>query len=272
MAQMIKSDYFNSGNNRLSYACTIPAEHTKKAGVIFVHAAEGNRLGPHRMFVEIAEELKNCGIISLRFDMRGCGDSEGDPSINNINPDIEDLFNAINFFVSTYKTQKTFLFGISKGALVCISTLMTYDLPISGAILLSTPFGGSKMAARKFNNCLKEYLYKLTNFEYIKKLLSGKANIKQISKTLIYAITSPKRYRHQNNGFATKCSLNFIYGAKDPITTDSSKHYRTICEKNDISFTIQEILNANHSFFHYIWKEQIIEISKKWLMTIIYGD
>lgn len=265
-------DFFKSNKNRLSYVCTIPEVQTNKAGVIFVHAAEGNRLGPHRMFVEIAEELNDCGIISLRFDMRGCGDSEGEPSINNINPDIEDLFSAINFFVSTYKPQKLFLFGISKGALVCISTLMKYDLPISGAVLLSTPFGGSKMAVKKFNNCLKEYLYKFKNSENIKKLLSGKANIKQIFKTLTYAITSPKRYRHEDNGFATKCSLNFIYGSKDPIAADSSRHYKTICEKNDISFTIQEIINANHSFFHYIWKEQIIEMSKNWLTTNINGD
>jgi len=269
---MNRIEFFSSGTNRLSCVCTVPDSHGIKAGLIFVHAADGNRLGPHRMFVELADRLKYCGIASLRFDMRGCGDSEGEPARGDINPDIEDLLNSIRFFASKYKPPKIFLFGISRGSLVSISAIAEHSLPFDGAVLLSTPFSGSKAAAKKFTGRLKEYLYKFRNPESFKKLLSGKANLKQILKTLGFALNSQKRYRRNSDGFDTICSLFFIYGSKDPLAADSAIHYSKICEKFKIPFKTVEIKNANHSFFHYKWKEHLMEMTKKWLLENICGE
>jgi hypothetical protein len=263
---MNRKEFFNSGSNRLSCVCTIPDELAIKAGVIFVHAADGNQLGPHRMFVELAAKLKDVGMASLRFDMRGCGDSEGEPAGSDISADIEDLQNATRYFASKYSPPKIFLFAISRGARVSISALARSDIPVSGACLLSTPFAGTKAAAKKFSSRLKEYLYKFTNPDSLKKLLSGKADLKQIAKTLVSAISSQKRYRSNNAGFLTRCPLFFIYGSKDPIAADSAVHYRKICEKFNIPFAMTEIENANHSFFHYRWKDQIMEMVENWLL------
>jgi len=269
---MNQIDFFDSGPNRLSCVCTVHEGQAIKAGLIFVHAADGNRLGPHRMFVELADRLKCCGIASLRFDMRGCGDSEGEPAGGDINPDIMDLLNALSFFSSKYKLPKIFLFGVSRGARVSISALAEHDLPVDGAVLLSTPFSGSKAAAKKFSNRLKEYLYKFRNPESLKKLLSGKANLKQIIRTLGFALNSQKRYRRNDDGFVTRCQLFFIYGSKDPIATDSAAYYSRICETFNIPFKAVEIKNANHSFFHYRWKEQIMEMTREWIMENIRGE
>lgn len=263
---MSRIDFFDSGPNRLSCLCTLPDEREIKAGIVFVHAADGNRLGPHRIFVELAEKLKDCGIVSLRFDMRGCGDSEGEPAGNNINPDIEDLQNAIRFFCSKYKLPKIFLFGISRGARVILSALAEYSLPVDRAVLLSTPFSSSKAGAKKFSHRLKEYFYKFRNPESLKKILSGEADFKQIARTLAFALNSQKRYRQTNYGFVTRCPLFFIYGSKDPIAVDSAAYYSRICETFRIPFKAVEIKNANHSFFHYRWKERIMEMTKEWLM------
>ena len=262
-------DFFNSNTNRLSCVCTIPDHQEIKAGIIFVHAADGNRLGPHRMFVELANKLKDIGIASLRFDMRGCGDSSGPLAGGDINPDIEDLLNAITFFTSKYNPPQIFLFAISRGARVSISALAKHSIPVSGAVLLSTPFAGSKAAAKNFFNRLKEYLYKFSNIESLKKLISGKADLKQIAKTLAFALNSQKRYRTNTDSFVTRCPLLFIYGSKDPIAQGSSLHYRRICEKFNISIKTADIKNANHSFFHYHWKEQITEMTENWLMQNI---
>ncbi|MHC4396873.1 MAG: alpha/beta hydrolase [Planctomycetota bacterium] len=153
---MNRIEFFSSGTNRLFCVCTVPDSQSIQAGLIFVHAADGNRLGPHRMFVELADRLKYCGIASLRFDMRGCGDSEGKPARGAINSDIEDLQNALRFFASTYKLPKIFLFGISRGAMVILSALAEHSLPVDRTVLLSTPFSSSKAAAKKFTDRLKE--------------------------------------------------------------------------------------------------------------------
>lgn len=262
---MNQIDFFDSGPNKLSCASTVPDNQKIKAGLIFVHAADGNRLGPHRMFVELADRLKYCGIASLRFDMRGCGDSSGTPAKNEIDHDIEDLLSTLRFFAAKYNLPKIFLFGISRGARVSISALAEHSLPVDGAVLLSTPFSSQKTAAKKFSDRLKEYLYKLRNSESIKKLITGKANLKQILRTLGFALNSQKRYHRNSDGFITRCPLFFIYGSKDPIAADSAAYYSRICERFSVPFKAVEIKNANHSFFHYRWKEQIIEITKKWL-------
>lgn len=267
---MTETGYFNSSDNKLSYVCTTPNGRMADAGIVFVHAADGNRLGPHRMFVELAERVSNLGIISLRFDLRGCGDSEGKAAGNQIEPDIEDLLCAIEFFVSKYSLKKIFLFGISKGARVSFTSLTEHNVPVAGAVLLSTPFPSPKAAARLFSSRVKEYFYKFKNPDSLKKFLTGKANFKQIIKTLTFALGSGRRYRRDNDTkFATRCPLLFIYGQKDPMATDSRSFYSKICKKFKMPADIIEINNANHSFFHYKWKEEIFYVVEKWLMKNI---
>jgi exosortase A-associated hydrolase 1 len=53
-----------------------PGQHS--TGILFVAGGRQTRVGPHRLFVELAEMLSAAGYPSLRFDRRGVGDSEGD--------------------------------------------------------------------------------------------------------------------------------------------------------------------------------------------------
>ena len=80
---MTETGYFNSGGNELFYSCTIPAGKNETTGIVFVHAADGNRLGPHRMFVEFARHFNSLGYPTFRFDLSGCGDSTGAVSEDN---------------------------------------------------------------------------------------------------------------------------------------------------------------------------------------------
>ena len=264
---MTETGYFNSKANKLFYVCTPPHKRKEGAGIIFVHAANGNRLGPHRMFVELAQRVCLLGFATMRFDLRGCGDSTGLASRDQIGPDIEDLLSALEFFVLRYNLKKTFLFGISRGAWVSFATIAKNTVDVCGVVCLSAPSPSRKAAAKSFSNRLKEYLCKLTDSENLKKLLTGKANIKQIVKTMTFALSTNRRYSQgQNKDVETKCPLLFIYGQKDPTAPNHRFFYSNICNKFKIPYEIIEIQNANHSFFHYKWKEQIFEHVEKWLM------
>ena len=59
---MIEAGYFKGISNDLFYVCSLPDRNAKRTGVLFVHAAGGNRLGPHRMFVELAQKLNKSGL------------------------------------------------------------------------------------------------------------------------------------------------------------------------------------------------------------------
>jgi dienelactone hydrolase len=46
-------------------------------GVLILHGLVGSKEGPHQLYVKLGEELANAGVLALRIDLRGRGDSEG---------------------------------------------------------------------------------------------------------------------------------------------------------------------------------------------------
>jgi pimeloyl-ACP methyl ester carboxylesterase len=49
----------------------------RSPGVLLIHGLSGSKAGPHRMFIALADALADAGFTSLRFDLRGRGDSDG---------------------------------------------------------------------------------------------------------------------------------------------------------------------------------------------------
>ena len=267
---MTETGYFKSGNNLLSYFCTIPQMRKKKEGIIFVHAADGNRLGPHRMFVEFAEKFNSLGYPTLRFDLTGCGDSTGSVSRNSIENDVSDAIQAVNFFKHRADLKYIILFGISRGARVCFTAMSNYTLPLRTVLLLSTPVSTGKAALKSFAVRLKEYICKLKDPKCLLKLFTARADVPRLCKTLLPALQLGRRYQSaENTPIASKCPILFIYGGCDPITAESSLYYTTKCRKNSLPYYCHIISDANHSFFHYKWKEEIFNTSSQWLENIL---
>jgi len=263
---VIEEGYFKGASNDLSYACSLPDRNAKGAGVLFVHAEGGNRLGPHRMFVELAQRLNKSGFPTLRFDLSGCGDSRGQPSQNSIDSDIHDVMATVEFFKSKANLSDVYLLGISRGAHLCFKVIATATISIAGGVLLSTYVSTKKAAAAKFRNRLTEYFCKLKNPSYLGKLFSGRANMKQIVKTLADALLRGKRHVADPPAVISHDNAFFlIYGQNDPIAAESKVHYEGILDSCGASYETVIIPQANHSFFHYMWKERILEMVEEWL-------
>lgn len=266
---MVELGHFRSDDNELAYSCVIPQGKVKSAGVVFVHAADGNRLGPHRIFVELANKLNFVGYATLRFDLRGCGDSTGVASQGDIRADVFDVVNAVRFFMTSADIDGVILIGISRGAYICYTATMQEHLPLAGMILLSAPISSGKTALKSFGSRLQEYIYKLRDPKNVWKLLSGRANLGQIRQTLITALKLRSRYgRFEGRDCVSRCPVLFIYGGRDPIAPESSRYYAEKCRDNGLPYDCRFIAGANHSFFHYKWTEAIFSTSKQWLEKI----
>lgn len=267
---MNKIDYFTSGNNKLSYICRTPSAKGKETGILFVHAEGGNRLGPHRMFVEMAREFNKLGYPAFRFDLSGCGDSSGTGSRGDVAREVFDTINAICFFQARCELKRVVLFGISRGAKVAFDAVATDNsLPIGGMILLSTPFASRQTAWRNFSSYLREYLCKCRKPKYLLKLIKGKVNFIRIGQTLANAWNIKKRYSDVDiNNNNQQCSILLIYGQCDPISKEALDYYTQKCLQNNLPVESHTISQANHSFFHYQWKQQIQTIAKKWLADL----
>lgn len=67
----------------------------RQPGVLIMHGLVGSKDQPHRMFVALADALSAMGFVSLRFDLRGRGDSEGLSIDATPQRDLEDARNGL---------------------------------------------------------------------------------------------------------------------------------------------------------------------------------
>lgn len=99
----------------------IPDGRKNFPGVVLFHGFTGNKIEPHRFFWKISKRLEENGIASLRFDYRGCGESEGEFSDFTIKDYIGDARLAIKRFVNKVKLMdknNISVIGLSMGGII----------------------------------------------------------------------------------------------------------------------------------------------------------
>lgn len=94
----------------------------KLPAVLFCHGLGGHKVGKFRLYIDLAEKLASLGIVSLRFDFRGAGDSEGKLSDMTITSQVEDATLALDFLKNEplVEARRIGLFGRSFGGLIAI--------------------------------------------------------------------------------------------------------------------------------------------------------
>ncbi len=265
-----KIDTLPSGDRALSFCLDVPEGEHKMIGALFVHAADGNRTGPHRLFVELSELLLQLGLPTMRFDFSGCGDSGGKPSRDNIDQDCDDVRSAAGHFLRLTGIQRVLLIGISRGAEVCFRCTVRGWVPAGGMILLSPPVGSAKASVRLFADSLRQYARKALDPRCVRKIISGRVNLRLITLNLSRSLGLMFRYKKEPvpekaEPQHDRALALLIFGSSDPIAADSLRHYRTVCDARGLDYEDLVIPNANHSFFHYKWKEQIGRKTVMWL-------
>ncbi len=86
------------------------------AALVLVHAFAEEKRCAHRPFVEMARAASQAGIAVLRFDFRGCGDSEGRFEDATLDQWRADLRAALAFARANLGSQRMGLLGLRLGA------------------------------------------------------------------------------------------------------------------------------------------------------------
>ncbi|MDD5065411.1 MAG: alpha/beta fold hydrolase [bacterium] len=98
----------------------IPEDKENFPGVVLFHGFTSNRVEPHRLFWKISKKLEENGVASIRFDFRGCGESEGDSTAFTIKDYVSDAKKVIKKLLKLKGIDQNNIgiIGLSMGSIV----------------------------------------------------------------------------------------------------------------------------------------------------------
>lgn len=102
---------------RLAGIFTEPAGNAARRGCILVSAGLSPKAGPYRLYTELARRLAEDGVITLRFDLGGIGDSAPAPSGRSLRERTElELGLALEHMKECFSLAELTLGGLCSGA------------------------------------------------------------------------------------------------------------------------------------------------------------
>jgi len=139
--------------------------------VLVVVGGPQYRAGSHRQFVQLARALAESGFVAMRFDVRGMGDSQGQPAgFEGVSDDIAAAIGALQ--AQAPQARRVALFGLCDGASAALLYLHdTHDRRVHGVCLLNPWVRTDETLAR--THVRHYYLKRLASGEFWHKLLAG---------------------------------------------------------------------------------------------------
>jgi exosortase A-associated hydrolase 1 len=159
-----------SDGEHLLGVASVP-ERPGSTGVIVIVGGPQYRAGSHRQFVLLARYLAAAGVAVLRFDLRGMGDSSGEPrSFEDCSADISA---AIDSFMGRVPAlRRVVLWGLCDGASAALLYLQGRSDARVGGLCLLNPWVRSA-ATQAATQVRHYYLDRLRTPAFWRKLLSG---------------------------------------------------------------------------------------------------
>jgi hypothetical protein len=250
-------------------------------GVVFVHGWSGYRCGPHRMFVNAARRFAEAKIASLRFDLRGRGDSEGDFGAGNLDGMMQDLIAAARRLGEEPGIERIVPLGICSGGNVTLGAA-SLEKSFAGLALWSVPlFAPHKPKddrARRRAFFLMEYARKAVRRETWAKLFRGAIDFRGVART----VKGRKEVEGRNPKDSVRDVMTdlagyagpalFVYGSRDDEAIGAPEFFAEWCRGHSVPATLHTVDGANHSYYSVAWESEVIETTLAWLRDRAGGN
>ena len=245
------------------------------ARLLLIHGWSGDRTGPHRMFVTFARRLAAAGVVSLRIDLSGRGDSGGNADAASITAMAADTRAALAWLRQACPDGgPVIVTAICSGCKVAISAAAA-DPGIDALALWSPESMGALRAAatgrRKTWHALTTYALKLTRRETWVKIATGRIRADMVKKTLIQHETrsaeeaaEEDRILQRFRGYSGR--ICFIFGGSDPDAPGSAAAYAAFCSRHGIRYDLHTVPHAGHSFYGLAWEADVLARSAEFMV------
>jgi len=138
--------YFGASERRLYGVYHLPRSEARDAGWVLCYPTGQEYMRCHRAFVHLAERLSHVGFHVLRFDLSGCGDSQGDANEADLPRWIEDVRTAVWELRQGSGVSRIGLCGLRLGgSIVALAASQSRD--VDALILWDAVVNGSRYLA-----------------------------------------------------------------------------------------------------------------------------
>ncbi|WP_297484124.1 hydrolase 1, exosortase A system-associated, partial [Ferrovum sp.] len=252
---------------------------TTPRGVLVIVGGPQCRTGSHRQFTQLARDLAQRGIPTLRFDYRGMGDSAGERrDFEQVDQDIRMAVNL--FFEQVPGLEEVVLWGLCDAA----SASLFYacqDPRVTGLVLANpwvrTVEGQARAQIKHY------YRARLTDAAMWRKVLSGQFDFRASAGGILSALHRafmpsrqeqrqedrplPERMRDVFAKFGGRTLL--IISGEDLTAREfedvvkASDAWRALLESPRV--TRRALQEADHTFSRKAWKDQVADWTGEWL-------
>lgn len=265
--------------------------------VVLLNTGIRHRVGPGRLYVNLARDLASMGFVVLRFDFSGIGDSKvrGD-QLPFGEGAVRETQEAMDYLAAVRGTQRSVLIGICSGGTISFETACR-DARVVAAIPINT--GGH--VYRHMNAgaaaCLREramarHYWRITfsssfTRKNLVRALTGQADYRSILSSMLgnpfrRVLTRRPQATDLAEGFEAKLQglaerrvrLLHLYSEGD----EGLDHFRGVVGKRLSEWTasglleIKIIRGANHTFTMLWSQDELRAIVREWMAPLIHGD
>jgi uncharacterized protein len=225
--------------------------------VLILHGLVGSKDQPHQMFVKLANRLAEAGIIALRIDLRGRGESEGNLAVD-VTPagDLADVENALHWLVAQTDVDATQLgvMGLSWGGTVAI--LAAARDPRVGMLML---WNATAANIHQWNPPFADYNGQ-SGFD-----LFGNVVGKQFYDGL-------RPLRVQEALAHVRGPVFLLQSANDEAIAQpvaAAQRFADTLQQAGIDHTFTILPEADHALMRHAWEQAAIEQSVVWIQAAI---
>lgn len=234
-----------------------PIGEEKPPVVVFCHGLAGHKIGKHRMYVQLAENLSHVGIASFRFDFRGSGDSEGGFGEMSMQGEIEDALKALEFITQQphLNPSRIGIFGRSFGGAIAIYAASQFGKAKS--IALWAPVFNGEQWEEQWEKLETHQIDEESRHELMR--INGQMPSVSFYQELI-SMNLDKELQTLN-----QVPLLLIHGENDPLVTMShSEKYVDARIESQAETKFIRLPHSDHDFTHPDEKIHAINATSQW--------
>jgi len=244
---------FENEKQQLFGVLHYPPEARKLPAVLLCHGFTGTKVESHRIFVKLAQLLEEFQLVTLRFDFRGSGDSEGDFSQMTLEGEISDARAALDYLQTLPEVDPNRLgiLGLSMGGAVA-ATLSGRVQRISACALWSAVADFSQTF---FSQAASQVI------EEGKPDLDLGGNV--VSREFLLQCQKAKPHLELAR---RRLPLLIVHGTEDKtVPVFHADLFHRAAESSGSPVELHKISGADHTYARRDWEEKVLAISSSWL-------